>query len=270
MKKDRKILIFLMFFIGITAIFLLFFDFISKSASEIFLVRDFCQWSNSFLPALQFFSADKKMNSFFSGDLIYFKRTLSLYKQNNIFSDLAIYKSGNKYIGLTNNPYPSERLNIKDEIEFSENISTLFIIENGLFLNPLSILKPSFSSSVSIINVYYLNEEEVAVAFRQNYKNNFIPILIYAYSTYISGRFAFTSNVYELEIFLDNELVYERKLDNISKKKMVELISTSSRPQFIKYIISNISDGEHVLKVVVYDFFGRSKEIQKKFNVKTY
>ncbi len=270
-NKNRKniygFLVLLMFLM----IYLIFsFSNITKSFSNIFLVRDFCNWSNSFLPASQFYTTDKRINSPFSGYLIYQKMNISPYQKDSIFSNLAIYKSSNKLIGYTNLPFPQDKLEIKDEIELNDTMTTCFIIENGMFYNPTSFFKPVLSSSVSIVNVYYLNEEDVAVAFRQNYKNNVIPILIYAYSTYLSGRFAFTANVFDLEIYLDNELIYERKLDNISKKKLVELIVTSSRPQFIKYIVSNVSDGEHILRVKVYDFFNNSKEIQKKFTVKSY
>ncbi|MFN3410892.1 MAG: hypothetical protein ACK4YF_01880 [Exilispira sp.] len=260
---DKTLIIFLL-------ILFLSFSFINKSLPNLFLYRDFCNPSNSFLPAAQFYSSDKKISSFFNGQLIYYKKNISPYKYDSVFPDIIVYKSESKYIGFTNILYPEEKININEQIEFNDNFFHSFIIENKIFLNPLKYLKPSISSSVSIINVYYLNEEDVAVAFRQNYKNNIIPILIYTYSTYLSGKFAYISNVYNIEIYLDDEIIYERKLDTISKKKIIELISTSSKPQFIKYIISNVSDGEHILKVRVYDFSGNFKEIQKKFNVKSY
>lgn len=265
MNKSKLILICLFFLLLIMIL-----PFSNKAAQNIFLVKDFCNWSNSFLPAVQFYTSDYKLNSNFSAELIYNKNTISPYQQDSIFKDLAIYKSGNKFIGLTDLSYPPLKIGPKDEIEFTKNTIYCFLIENGIFINPIEFLKPVISTSVSIVNVYYLNEEDVAVAFRANYKNNIIPILIYAYSTYLSGRFAFTSNVYKIEIFLDDEIIYERKLDIVSKKKIVELLLTSSRPQFIKYIISNVADGEHILRVRVYDFNNNFKEIQKKFTVKSY
>jgi len=233
-------------------------------------VKDFCNWSNAFLPAVQFYTSDNRLTSNISAELIYNKNTISPYQQDSIFKNLAIYRSGEKLIGLTDLSYPPLTIKPKDEIEFTKNIASCFLIENGIFINPIEFIKPVVSTSVSIVNVYYLNEENVAVAFRQNYKNNIIPILIYAYSTYLSGHFAFTSNVYKIEIFLDDEIIYEREMDIISKKKIIELLLTSSRPQFIKYIISNVTDGEHILKVKVYDFNNNFKEIQKKFTVKSY
>jgi len=272
--KIMKRFYYLFFYLLIFTIFffILFFVFLlqNNAASNVFLVRDFCNGSNSFLPASQFYLSDSKLSLDFPAQLIYNKSAISPYQQDNIFMNLAVYKSGDKYIGLTDLLYPPEKINPKEEIEFSNKNISCFIIEKGVFLNPVELIKPILSTSVSIVNVYYLNEEEVAVAFRQNYKNNIIPILIYTYSTYLSGRFAFTSNVYKIEIFLDDDLLYERKLDTVSKKKIIELLMTSSRPQFIKYIISNVTDGDHILKVKVYDFYNNSKEILKKFSVKSY
>lgn len=248
----------------------LIFTYTNLASDTILLVKDFCSWKSSFLPVSTFYMKDKQMNSFFSGQLIYEKKRISPYSNDYIFPDLSIYKSNDKLIGFTNLPFPDKEIKDKDVITFSEDITSCFIIKDGIFLNPIEYVKPLLSSSVSIVNVYFLNEEEVPVAFRQNYKNNVIPILIYAYTTYLSGRYAFTANVYKIEIYLDNNLIYKRILDDLSKKKIIELLSTSSKPQFIKYIVSNVTDGEHTLKVKVYDIFDHEKEIQKKFIVKSY
>ncbi len=268
--KIKKVFFFISIIVFILLILLITFSYFNDAKENIFLTKDFCSWSNSFLPASLFYFPQKITQSFFDGELIYNKKSISPYIKTNVFDNLTVYSSNEKLIGFTNLSYPHEKLKKNDIIEFSENNSYCFIIEKGIFLNPIDYLKPLVSSSVSIINVYYLNKENIAVAFRQNYKDNVIPILINAYSTYLSGRFAFSSNVYKLEIYLDNEMIYKRELDKISKKQIIELISTSSRPQFIKYIVSNVSNGEHILKIKVFDIFDHVKEIQKKFNVKSY
>ncbi|HOV46115.1 MAG: hypothetical protein KBG82_02865 [Spirochaetes bacterium] len=267
-RKNFYIFYILLFIIAGMLVFL--FNFFSvKSSGQIYCVRDFCSWQDSFLPAATFSVNDNIFPSFFDGELIYHYKKISPYQLDFLFKSLAIYKSKDRLIGFSNYLYPEDFLKKNDAIELSEKNTQVFIIENKVFLNPINEIKPFLNTSVSIVNFYYLNEEEVPVAFRTSYKSNVIPILIYAYSTYLSGRYAFTTNVYKLEIYLDKTMVYQRELDVLSKARMVELITTSSRPQFIKYIISNVSNGEHTLTVKVYDIQGHSKEIQKKFVVKT-
>lgn len=240
---------------------------------NVYLYHPFVDYDSDFEPSIELYSKKDEINSFINGKLLLFQNNkINPYNQNTNNTILSIVDDkGNNYYYLKNVNIERKIENISKNSKFIplNNKFTLFVKKGDLFINPLKIFNVNYYSKVNIVNIYFLNKDNIPVSFRSSYKSNYLKFALYTYSKIYTPFYIKTFNISNIDVIIDNKRIFSQKLEKFDKK-MYLLLKT----MFLKkYIVAlppiYVPNGEHFLTVEVSDFKGNIKKFTKKFYVKS-
>lgn len=276
LKKIKKIvfaILFLFILFSFRGFILLKDKIVAKNEfkKDVYLYNSFANYDYSFKPAIDIYSPNKEINGFFKGNVIcYQDNRINPYNQYN--DDTVLDIVDNKYYYYIKNVEIDKIHGIlkkNDKLKIIDKKFSLYVKNKSDFINPLEVFKINYFSKIHIVNIYFLNKNNLPVSFRASYKNNYLKFAVYTYLKIYTPYYIKTYNVSNLNVFIDNKNIFSLKLDKFNKK-IYSLLKT----MFIKkYMIAlppiYVSNGEHLLTVEVSDFKGNKKRFSKIFFVKS-